>query len=141
MTEHFKHNTIGTIGILVTYTKDKNTPLVEIINTQGKAHNQTELDYMYELLECRTVDCVRLKDCDVWIDDEGIMVQDNPVMELLIENAPSPHNKLILAGNLLFSKGVDDEGETTWFSLEDKEDRKKIEHIKYMITISRTTII
>jgi hypothetical protein len=65
-----------------------------------------ELDSLYELLGCDLVDAVRLDDCDVWIDDEGLFKPEPRFFSFTDPNVPP------LAGRGLVL-GVDDEGNCT----------------------------
>jgi hypothetical protein len=64
-----------------------------------------ELDSLYELLGCKLVDAVRLDDCDVWVDDEGL-ADETRFFSFTDPNVPP------LAGRGLVL-GVDDEGRCT----------------------------
>jgi len=124
-------NTKGTVGILVKpiTNKDKHSVTIEITNIDMSklAEGQSQLERIYELIGCRTVDVVHSKLGDIWIDDEGLFVTDSPVISFTENNKSLP---LRLAGNLLFSKGADDKGETLWFNQNEVSDLIKIKDIE-----------
>lgn len=67
-------------------------------------HNNT-LSNIYELLDCRTFDVVRIDETDsIYIDDEGLYVEDQLFFEF-----GGDAQSVRLAGNGLIL-GVDDEG-------------------------------
>tara|TARA_R110002012_G_scaffold306769_1_gene511706 strand:+ start:557 stop:895 length:339 start_codon:yes stop_codon:yes gene_type:complete len=70
-------------------------------------HNDT-LDNIYDLLNCRTFDVVRIDETDgIYVDDEGLFVDD----QLFFEYGGDAQ-AVRLAGNGLIL-GVDDEGNST----------------------------
>ncbi len=74
----------------------------------GKKDN---LKFLYENIECSTIDAVRMKDWDMWVDDEGLFVSGSVIHDF--------GEDVKIAGNVVLSKGIDDEGETVWFDKDD----------------------
>ncbi len=64
---------------------------------------------MYRLLECERVDLVRGPGVDLWIDDEGLLTQRDPL--LLVENESIGYRQWLM-GSVLVTGGADSEGET-----------------------------
>ena len=124
-------NKIDTIGILVKpiTNKDRQGVTIEItyIDMSKLKDGQSQLERIYELISCSNIDIVRSKLGDIWIDDEGLYVEANPVISFNEDNKSLP---LRLAGNLLFSKGLNDEGETIWFNLDKVTDLAKVKDIE-----------
>jgi hypothetical protein len=119
------------IGILITPTtnKDKETITLNIkhIDMTELEDGQTELERIYTLLECRTIDIVSTDKGDIYIDDEGLYASNNPVISFALDNKSLP---LHLAGILLFSNGADDKGNTLWFDETKVSDLTKIKDIE-----------
>jgi hypothetical protein len=77
------------------------------VHTQSvtEVEHDNTLDNIYELLNCRTFDVVRIDEVDsIYIDDEGLFVDD----QLFFEYGGDAQS-VRLAGNGLIL-GVDDEG-------------------------------
>ena len=119
----------STIGILVridTIPHSKRVTIkTEYIDILHRKENQSELERIYELLECRTIDIVRNLDNDIYIDDEGLFVSNNPVIQFTMDN-----RSLQIAGTFLFSAGVNIEGDTIWFNKNCIEDLTRIKNIE-----------
>lgn len=68
----------------------------------------------YEHIGCRLVDVVRIApDLDMWIDDEGALVESpvvNPVATALAAAHGFRHQPYV--GTVVFTGGADDEGDT-----------------------------
>jgi len=105
-----------TTGLLVTPTinADKKSITLNIkhIDMSQLKDAQTQLERIYALLECRTIDIVCTPKGDIYIDDEGLLVEYNPVISFSLDENSQNFN---LAGILLFSNGTDAEGNTIWF--------------------------
>jgi len=119
----------ATIGILakveVLPNRKSVTVKTEHIDLSNRKENQSQLERIYELLECRTIDIIRNSDNDIYVDDEGLFVSNTPVIQLIIDNRP-----LQIAGTFLFSAGVDAEGDTLWFSKDSISDLTRIKNIE-----------
>lgn len=94
-------------GILLTEEGDLKE--VDVANTDG-----SHLASMYELLECRTVECVSLTDnIDLWVDEEFVYTQQAPNLELTLTAVmlgwPGQH---LIKGKGLFLSVNYEEGET-----------------------------
>ncbi len=116
------------IGVLVTPSINKDERSISLeIEYIDMSKSKDQLEHIYKLLECRNIDIVRTTKGDIYIDDEGLYVEYNPVISFTIDNKSLP---LRLAGTLLFSNGVDDEGETIWFDKSKVADLTKIKDIE-----------
>lgn len=74
-----------------------------------------------KLLECRYFDVVQLsKDIDIYIDDEGLMVENPHITRVKGYFQP-------LAGKLIFTGGIDGRGNTTELKLSIDEIKKLIQ--------------
>ena len=83
-----------------------------LINVKDQSITEVEhdntLNNIYELLDCRTFDVVRIDEVDsIYIDDEGLYVEE----QLYFEYGGDQH-AVRLAGNGLIL-GVDDDGNST----------------------------
>ena len=115
-------------GILVTPTTNKDKLSITLkIEHIDMSSPKDQLESIYNLLGCRNIDIVRTTKGDIYIDDEGLYVEYNPVISFTIDNKSLP---LRLAGTLLFSNGVDDEGETIWYDKSKVADLTKIKDIE-----------
>ena len=65
------------------------------------------LDFYYNHLNCHTIDVVYTDEGDFFVDDNGLLTSDNPVFDY--------GNGVVIAGNILVTKGVDSEGRTLFF--------------------------
>ena len=99
--------------ILSKIVKDSNGNLLGVKITEEEVNDYT--DY-YKLIGCSTFDVVRLDGADIFLDDEGLLVSGN--YGRMVEGYPEQ-----LFGNLVFTGGADDEGETLpcTLSIEDVE--------------------
>lgn len=76
------------------------------------------LETMYELIQCELVDCVESAKGTItaWVDEEGLFVSMpnlTDITKLMEEGNPGCFgDRIILAGNILFTGGVDDNGNT-----------------------------
>lgn len=80
------------------------------VHTQSvtEVEHDNTLDNIYDLLNCRTFDVVRIDEVDsIYVDDEGLFVDD----QLFFEYGGDAQS-VRLAGNGLIL-GVDDEGNST----------------------------
>jgi len=84
---------------------------------------------MYEALGCSYVEVVTCDLGDIWIDEVGLFVQNNPILSLH-KNLPN------IAGAMMFSKGSK-EGETIWFDKSDKSDLLTMDSITQLIINSK----
>lgn len=91
--------------------KKKGKQMIKVVvhkprtNEWYEAEIDSYKDY-YEHLECTTFDVVRLgRNLSIYVDDEGLMIP-NPYMSQVKGFSN------LLAGNLVFTGGTDDEGET-----------------------------
>tara|TARA_R100000231_G_scaffold78079_1_gene60465 strand:+ start:328 stop:657 length:330 start_codon:yes stop_codon:yes gene_type:complete len=83
-----------------------------LINVKDQSITEVEhdntLDNIYDLLDCRTFDVVRIDEVDsIYVDDEGLFVEDQLFFEF-----GGDAQAVRLAGNGLIL-GVDDEGNST----------------------------
>jgi len=83
-----------------------------LINVKDQSITEVEhdntLDNIYELLNCRTFDVVRIDEVDsIYIDDEGLYVED----QLFFEYGGDVHAVRVAGNGLIL--GVDDEGNST----------------------------
>ena len=83
-----------------------------LINVKDQSITEVEhdntLDNIYDLLNCRTFDVVRIDEVDsIYVDDEGLFVEDQLFFEF-----GGDAQAVRLAGNGLIL-GVDDEGNST----------------------------
>jgi hypothetical protein len=81
----------------------------------AEVENKDFLSFLYEKIDCRTVDVVATKKGDIWVDDEGLFVGGNLINSFTVEN-----RELQLAGNLVVTLGVDEEGNTLLFKDDDE---------------------
>lgn len=91
------------------------------------SQSKDQLAHIYKLLECRNIYIVSTSKSDIYVDDEGLFVENNPAISFTLDNKSLP---LRLAGTLLFSNGIDDEGETLWFNKTKVADLTKIKDIE-----------
>jgi len=71
-----------------------------------------------KLLECRTFDVIMpTSDMSIYIDDEGLFVEGNEVTQIQLTDGRTTQ----LAGILVFTGGVDRDGETLGFNGEIEE--------------------
>lgn len=80
-----------------------------VMDVKAESDWTVGIDEMYRLVNCDTLDVVRLTDeIDMWVDDEGLMKSDNFLQTFVYEgrklHQPYAGNVLILAHN--------DEGDT-----------------------------
>ncbi|NKS56268.1 DUF3846 domain-containing protein [Rhodococcus hoagii] len=70
------------------------------------------LQALYREIECQGVDVVRLADnIDMWLDDEGLYTADvNPIATAIAKAHGFVWQKYV--GNVVFTGGADDEGDT-----------------------------
>ena len=116
------------IGVLVTPSINKDERSISLeIEYIDMSKSKDQLEHIYKLLECRTIDIVSTTKGDIYIDDEGLFVENNPAISFTVDNKSLP---LRLAGTLLFSNGADSEGETLWFDENKVEDLTKIKDIE-----------
>lgn len=76
------------------------------------------LKFMYEEIGCNTVQVVYFDGFDGWVNEEGLFESGLPVYGYGIPN----HPRVQLAGNIIFTKGVDEEGNTTFFDEDEDQD-------------------
>lgn len=86
------------------------------------------IQFYYDNIECTHFDVARFDGFDVYVDDNGLITSGNVVCEYT-----QGEFKVPLAGNLVFTKGVDAEGETTFFDNEDIADVDMIIEIIDMV--------
>lgn len=92
---------------------------------------ENSLQSKYEKIGCDTVDVVRLPmRVDVWVDDEGLLKEMNPVMEYSIKVEGKSPEKLLLAGNAFFLS-YDEQGNTIGLSSEQLEWIQKNIHYEF----------
>lgn len=86
---------------------------IKIIDAPSK--EEDDLDFFYREIGCRTIDVVQFNGLDIFVDDEGLLVSGNVVIEYYDNGEPI----VILAGNLVITNGIDTIGRTVWFSDDD----------------------
>lgn len=91
-------------------------------------HNRDLLQFMYEEIGCNLVQVVYCDGFECWVDEEGTFSSGSPVHKY--DFFPEP-----LTGNIVFTKGIDNEGETTF--LDDQEDQDLILKIMGMVSDAR----
>ena len=102
---------------------------VEYVDISATKEKQTQLQKIYELLDCQTIDIIGTGKVDIYIDDEGLLVEDNPVLGLTLYG-----KEMTIAGNFLFSNGVDGDGETIWFNKDRVQDQIRMNKIQSSIS-------
>jgi len=90
--------------VTVKYEKGQE-PKIELIEVPDK---KKLLEQMYENIGCTTVELVSLPLYDCWVNEEGLFNSGSPVYH---------YGNATLAGNLVFTKGVDSQGETLLFDV------------------------
>lgn len=76
------------------------------------------LTFMYEQIGCNLVQVVYFDGYDAWVNEEGLYESGLPVYGYAVENQP----RVQLAGNIIFTKGCDEEGNTTFFDEDEDQD-------------------
>ncbi len=119
------------ILVKIDINEDSKTVLVntEFVDVSATKEKQTELQKIYELLDCQTIDIIGTGKVDIYIDDEGLLFEDNPVLKF-----PLYGKEITIAGNFLFSNGIDDEGETVWFNEDRVQDQIRMNKIQSSIS-------
>lgn len=88
---------------------------VVLYNCETKEFSEEKIsDYTdyYKLLNCQLFTVTMpSNDISLYVDDEGLFVSGNPVTLITHENG----YENMLAGNIVFAGGVDDEGNTLSF--------------------------
>jgi len=100
------------MGKVIILTPENGSYKAEVAEVEDKDF----LSFLYEKIDCRTVDVVATKKGDIWVDDEGLFVGGNHINSFTVED-----RELQLAGNLVVTKGADDKGNTLFFTDDDKE--------------------
>ena len=98
--------------IVLKYTKNQEKRTVTENAPEGSL-----LDYMYEEIGCDLVQCVSFNGFDAWVDEEGLF-KKNPMYTYTDEDG----NEAVFTGNIIFTKGIDNEGNTTFFDTEEDAD-------------------
>jgi hypothetical protein len=113
-----------TFAITVKSELDKEDLVVSVIISRVYVSTETFLTTAYKEIDCGIVDLVSADGCDIWVDDEGLLTSGKLIIEWAIngKKLSSP-----LAGNLLITKGVDDEGNTLFYDEGDMNDLPSIE--------------
>jgi len=91
------------------------------------------LEYLYEQIGCKTVQVVYFDGYDAWVNEEGLYQSGLPVYGYAVEN----HPRIQLAGNIVFTKGVDREGNTLYFDDDNQSDNDTILKIMGMVSYAR----
>lgn len=116
------------IGVLVTPSINKDERSISLeIEYIDMSKSKDQLEHIYKLLECRTIDIVSTTKGDIYIDDEGLFVENNPIISFTLDSQSLP---LQLAGTLLFSNGSNGKGDTLWFDKNKVADLTKIKDIE-----------
>ena len=100
----------------------------ELVDISAKKEKQTELEKIYELLDCRTIDIIGTDKVDIYIDDEGLLVENNPVLRFTLYD-----KEVTIGGDFLFSNGIDKEGDTLWFNKDRVQDQIRMNKIQSSI--------
>ena len=74
-----------------------------------------ELVLYYTMIGCRMIDFVFCNGFDIICNDEGLLESGNVVARYTLPDGQTVE----LAGDLVFAKGVDDEGNTVFFDEDD----------------------
>lgn len=114
--------------VLVKYDENKLRITVEDAPESDKL-----LEYMYENIGCKTVELVYFEGFDGWVNEEGLYDSGSPVYGYGLKNMP----KAQLAGNIIFTKGSDRDGNTTFFDDESQDDNDIILKIMGMVSDAR----
>ncbi len=108
---NLKEKDMNTQPVVVVAKYNENLELrVEVVD----APDGSMLDFFYENIDCTIVELVGFDDFDCWINEEGLYKNGNPVFEY--------DGVAQLAGNLVFTKTHDSEGETVVFDKEKDAD-------------------
>ncbi len=103
-------------ALVVQYTKDEKSGAFSQSIGQRVVEGSF-LEFCYKEIECQTVEVVEVfKGVDFWVDEEGLMWSGNPIVSYRFFRT--------LAGNIVITKGIDQEGNTLLFDPEDDYDRK-----------------
>tara|TARA_R110000772_G_scaffold5454_4_gene19482 strand:+ start:2306 stop:2698 length:393 start_codon:yes stop_codon:yes gene_type:complete len=102
------------------------SPTISVTNAPMK--EEDNLDFFYKSIGCRMIDVVRFDGFDAFCDDEGLLVSGNAVIEYSHADFAVP-----IAGNLVFSNGVDSIGRTVWFEENNPDDSVTMDIILEMI--------
>lgn len=89
------------------------------------------LDFLYEQIGCERVQLVYVDGFDIWCDEEGLYNSGSPVYKYG-NKLPIP-----IAGNIVFTKGCDSEGNTTFFDSENQDDNDTLLKIMSMVSEAR----
>ena len=105
---------MANIGRVILVTRSVAGELV----IEEKQIDLDSLDTMYQLIDCNLVACVESAKGNItaWVDDEGLLI-DNPDLTdvtTVMEEGDKGYfgENIVLAGNILFTGGVGEEGET-----------------------------
>lgn len=92
--------------------------------------DKTFFEFLYETIGCERVEIVYFDGYDAWVDEEGLYNSGSPVFKYGNPAVP-------LAGNLVFTKGIDDKGNTTFFDSDDDLDNQTLLKIIGMVSEAR----
>ena len=105
--------------LVISYNK---APEIKVLNDNCTPKDR--LNFFYENIGCRCVDCVCRKIgknyYDIWVDDEGLLKEKRYICGELISNKASE----ILVGNIVIAKS-NEEGETIGLTYDDLEEIHK----------------
>lgn len=102
----------------------------KVIGIEPPKEEKDNLEFFYKAIECDMIDIVYAEGFDMVVDDEGLLKSNNVVNEYTLPNG----SKVVLAGNIVFTKPCDNEGRTVWF--DEDEDLELIVSIQDMIKAS-----
>lgn len=116
-------------AIVVKYIVDiEDKTIVAKINVVNAPKREDNLKFFYSEIGCDMIDAVFFKGFDVFCDDEGLLKSGNAVIEY-----SQGENRVPLAGNLVFTNGIDKSGNTLWFEESNPDDIVTMEIIIKMI--------
>ena len=117
-------------AILLEWTIDEDTKSVSkrIRGLTPPKLEKNNLNFFYNEIGCEMIDVVRFDGFDIFVDDEGLLKKGNVVAEITWGEFKVP-----LAGNLLITKGADDNGKTLWFDNDELVDLTLMEKIVDML--------
>lgn len=108
--------------------EETKTIIASISLTDAPDAEKDNLKFFYDKIECQMIDVVRFDGFDAFCDDEGLLTSGNAVIEYSHGDFKVP-----IAGNLVFTNGVDNMGRTLWFDDRNPDDMVTMSIIHMMI--------